>query len=157
MKNTLKKIFKLAPRFLNDFFRNILIFLRKSAGFISSRVLYLLIGLFLALAIFGVQAAWNSTVSSGQPLTSALWNDMVAKLVELDGRYCYTNYSTSSTLCVCPTGETNKKDLGLWGWCTDYYYGATIFRPAGLSCVQVNPSKYYFQNTDVGLACVCCK
>ncbi|MCG2700733.1 hypothetical protein L6267_01030 [Candidatus Parcubacteria bacterium] len=137
MKNTLKKIFK----------------------FVSSRALYLLIGLFLALAISTVYAAWNTTIvpNSGTPLTSALWNDMVAKLVELDGRYCYTNYSTSSTLCVCPTGETNKKDLGLWGWCTDYYYGATIFRPAGLSCVQVNPSKYYFQNTDVGLACVCCK
>jgi len=70
--------------------------------------------------------------------------------------YCYTHYSTSLSSCTCSAGEINKKNLGLWGWCTDYYYGATIFRPSGSSCVDVDPSKYYYQNTDVGLSCVCC-
>ena len=28
------------------------------------------------------------------------------------GGYCYTYYSTSLTSCVCPAGETNKKNLG---------------------------------------------
>jgi len=70
--------------------------------------------------------------------------------------YCYTHYSTSLTLCTCSAGEINKKNLGLWGWCTDYYYGATIFRPSGSSCIDVDPSRYYYQNTNVGLSCVCC-
>ncbi|MCG2695344.1 hypothetical protein L6248_00165 [Candidatus Parcubacteria bacterium] len=107
MKNIIKKTIKFTPRFLRHSFCKIFIFLRKSAGFISSRALYLLIGLFLALAIFGVQAAWNSTVSSGQPLTSALWNDVVAKLVDLDNKGVSSGFCVfSRTQAGCPAGWT---------------------------------------------------
>lgn len=136
MKNNIKKIFK----------------------FVSSRAMYLLIGLFLALAIFGVRAAWNSTVSSGQPLTSALWNDVVAKLVELDNRNCYTYYSTSLSSCNCPSGETNKKNLGSWGYCVYGSWGNfhKMSLSPGLSCDDLYPG---ISNDFVarGLACLCCK
>jgi len=50
------------------------------------KVFYVFLGLFLALVIYGAEAAWNTTVSSGTTLTSALWNDMINKLIELDSR-----------------------------------------------------------------------
>jgi hypothetical protein len=52
----------------------------------NSRLLFLLIGILLAISVSGVWAAWNSTVSGGQTLTSVLWNDVVAKLADLDTR-----------------------------------------------------------------------
>lgn len=60
--------------------------LKKILKTVSSRMFYLLIGLFLALGIFAAQAAWNSYVGGGQTLTATSWNEIVAKLVELDGR-----------------------------------------------------------------------
>ena len=48
-------------------------------------MLYLCLGIFLALSFYVVQAAWNTTVTTGQSLSHSLWNDMVAKLVSLDG------------------------------------------------------------------------
>lgn len=60
--------------------------IKKSVKFVTSRVFYVILGLFFALAIYTVQAVWSDTVSSGQTLTPALWNDIAAKLVELDNR-----------------------------------------------------------------------
>lgn len=60
--------------------------MQKIGKFIASRMFYLILGICIAVAIPIAYAAWNSTVSSGQTLTTALWNDVVAKLVELDSR-----------------------------------------------------------------------
>ena len=45
-------------------------------------------------------AAWNSTVGTGQSLTITLWNDVVAKLVELENR---TNPASASPRMTCET------------------------------------------------------
>ena len=91
----------------------------------KSRLLFLLIGILLAISVSGVWAAWNSTVSGGQTLTSILWNDVVAKLINLDGRVgtlesgggavttntCHwvigTNICSGGTTIdvICPTNE----------------------------------------------------
>lgn len=133
--------------------------IKKILKFVSSRALYLLIGLFLAMTISAVYAAWNTKIvpNSSTPLTSTLWNDVVAKLVDLDNKYCYTYYSTSSTSCTCPAGETNKKDLGLWGHCVSFGGAGNvfIFRPHGLSCDDL--WSRVSTSVDQGSACVCCK
>ncbi|MDP3042928.1 MAG: hypothetical protein Q8N21_00805 [bacterium] len=85
--------------------------IKKLSKFIASRMFYLILGISVAVAIPIAYAAWNSTVSSGQTLTTALWNDMVAKLVELNnkidswppGSYCIFMGGGS-----CPTGFTQK-------------------------------------------------
>ena len=137
MKNTIKKILK----------------------FISSRALYLLIGLFLALAIFGVQAAWNSTVSSGQPLTSALWNDVVAKLVELDNKNlsCTTVSATDSSAgnfdlsSSCAAGYAcTGCSVGLVGGTYPYWHA----RPSGANgCYCYG----WFGGGTVSCVSYCCK
>lgn len=38
----------------------------------------------MAASIYVAQAAWNTPVTNGTPLTPALWNDLVAKIAELD-------------------------------------------------------------------------
>lgn len=53
---------------------------------ISSRTFYLILGLGIAIAVPMAYAAWNTTVSSGQTLSVNLWNDVVAKLVQLDNK-----------------------------------------------------------------------
>lgn len=53
---------------------------------ISVKIIILIVGVFISLSFYGVRAAWDSTVSSGQTLTQILWNDMVAKLSDLDNR-----------------------------------------------------------------------
>lgn len=60
--------------------------IRKILKIISTKTFYILIGIFLSLSIFTVQAAWNSKVSSGQTLAGSLWNDMVDKLTDLDNK-----------------------------------------------------------------------
>ena len=62
--------------------------IKKISKFIISRMFYLLIGLFFAVAIPVAYSAWNTTIvpNSGTPLTSALWNNVVDKLVDLDSR-----------------------------------------------------------------------
>ena len=49
-------------------------------------MLYLCLGIFLALSFYVVQAAWNTKVTTGQSLNQSLWNDVVDKLISLDGR-----------------------------------------------------------------------
>ena len=150
----------------------------KLSKFIVSRALYFIAGILIAIVISAAYAAWNTKVGPGTPLTSTLWNDMVDKLTELDSRppqtlsifgqtlsissgnsvtipYCYTYYSTSMSSCNCPSGETNKKDLGSWGCCNASAGTNCLFRPPGLSCPNV--CQFASGNVDSGLACVCCK
>lgn len=49
----------------------------------KSKMFYFFLGLFLAIAIPGVYA-WNSNVSSGDPLTASKWNDLVSKVESLE-------------------------------------------------------------------------
>lgn len=101
--------------------------LKKILKAVSSRAFYLILGLFLALGIFAAQAAWNSYVSGGQTLTATSWNEIVAKLVELDARPsggasinygdCVTMSHTEGGACGAPA----------WGTCPNSYVmiGAT--------------------------------
>lgn len=88
------------------------------------------------------------------------------------GGYCYTYYSNSMSSCICPSGETNEKNLGSWGYCyyqrydgySNQLYEITyIFRPHGISCDDMyNTPKLYdgsdsFISENRGLACVCCE
>ncbi|MFH1187454.1 MAG: hypothetical protein V1688_01175 [bacterium] len=60
---------------------------KKIFGFVSSRFLFFAIGLFVSVAILTAYAAqWNDTVKTGDPLTAAKWNDLVNKILNLDGR-----------------------------------------------------------------------
>ena len=89
----------------------------------NSRLLFLLIGILLAISVTGVWAAWNSTVGSGQTLTSVLWNDVVAKLVELNSRLmtlegtpssCTINYASTQeigTSATVITGNNTNRTL----------------------------------------------
>lgn len=79
--------------------------LKEILRLVSSRSLYFFLGILFVLAIPVVYAAWNSTVSSGQTLTATLWNDVVAKLVELDNR---TNSSSPHMTCA-----TVSRDSGV--------------------------------------------
>jgi hypothetical protein len=81
------------------------------------------------------------------------WEQLVA------GGYCHTYYSTSMASCTCPAGETNKKDLGSWGYChwpgfNPFGLIDDYFRPPGLSCDDIVGIGY--NSVDRGLACVCC-
>lgn len=60
--------------------------MKKFLKIFSSRMLYLCLGIFLALSFYVVQAAWNTKVTTGQSLNQSLWNDIVDKLISLDGR-----------------------------------------------------------------------
>ena len=77
---------------------------KKIMKIFTSRVFYLILGLFLALGVFVVHAAWNSTVSNGQTLTAASWNEIVAKLVELDARPS-AGTPTMESRCVTTTDQ----------------------------------------------------
>jgi hypothetical protein len=57
---------------------------KKLGKFITSKMLYILLGVLISLSIFAARAAWDSYVGSGQTLTPTLWNDVVDKLIELD-------------------------------------------------------------------------
>jgi len=66
------------------------------------------------MAIFTVKAAWNSKVISGQSLSKTLWNDMVNKLIDLDGRV--QNIETS-TVCIPCTHPGTSDSSGVCGEC----------------------------------------
>ena len=93
---------------------------------------------------------------SGQTLSISEGNSV--SLPSGGGDYCYTYYSTSTSSCVCPDGETNKKDLGSWGFCR-YSSGSSTydyFRLPGRSCRSMGgPTPV--TDTDQGLASVSCE
>lgn len=67
---------------------------------ITLRMLYIFIGLFFSIAIYTVNAAWNSSVASNDTLTSVLWNDLKNRVVLLDSFWSLsgTTLSTSYNL-----------------------------------------------------------
>ena len=87
--------------------------IKKTIKFISSRALYFFIGVFLSIAIVTVYAALP-TVSPGDPLTAAKWNELVNKVNEsgdgLTGAHTicsWTAWSSCvawavSTQVICP-------------------------------------------------------
>ena len=83
----------------------------KISKFIISRALYFVLGICVAIAISAAYAAWNTKVGSGTPLTSASWNDMVDKLIDLDSR---AGSWPAGSYCIfmgggsCPTGFTQR-------------------------------------------------
>lgn len=101
--------------------------MQKKFKLSNSRLLFLLIGILLAISVSGVWAAWNSTVTGGQTLTSALWNDVVAKLVSLDGRIgtlesgggASINYGDCVTVSHTEGGACGSGNA--WGTCPNNY------------------------------------
>jgi hypothetical protein len=57
---------------------------KKIFDFAASRVLFFMIGLFVSIAVVSVYAAWNDDVSPGDTITADGWNNIVAKLKELE-------------------------------------------------------------------------
>lgn len=110
----------------------------------NSRLLFLLIGILLAISVSGVWAAWNSTVSGGQTLTSSLWNDVVAKLTDLDtrtaalesGAGASINYSDCVTISHTEGGGCGSGNT--WGTCPNDYVmiGVTTGLRYPGSCVE---------------------
>ena len=83
--------------------------LKKTAQFISSRLLYLVIGIFLAIGATYVYATWDAarTGDSGQ-LTETNWNQLATMLeteisalnTKIDGKgQCFNTFSS----CYCNT------------------------------------------------------
>ncbi len=64
----------------------------------GSIVLYIAIGFLLGATVYTAHAAWNDTVVTGEVLSTNLWNNMVAKLIELDDRV-YTEENTPQPAC----------------------------------------------------------
>ena len=122
-------------------------------------ILYVIVGFILGVAIYTAQAAWNTTVAPTDPLTAELWNDVVAKLVELDlaiqnfdwGGLCVpqTNGSSGAWSLSC-----NADEYLVDAWCSDeggmpdctvsYGWGGSLssdgsaYHRAGILCCQ-NP------------------
>ena len=64
-------------------------------------ILYVLVGFILGVAIYTAQAAWDTTVTPGVALTADLWNDIVAKLVELDNAVPPAGCNWEGMKCSC--------------------------------------------------------
>lgn len=60
--------------------------MKKIIKTITSRMFYLVLGIALVFTVFAVNAAWNTTYSTGNQLTASGFNDVVNKLVELNTR-----------------------------------------------------------------------
>lgn len=106
--------------------------LQKISKFIASRMFYLILGICVAIAIPIAYAAWNSTVSSGQTLTTALWNDAVAKLVELNGRT--TTLESAGNSWTSATTDCYIQNTGLactWYNCADGYVVTGVYPCSG--------------------------
>src|SRR6056297_2220193 len=61
---------------------------------LQSKVFYFFLGLFLAIAIPSVYAAWNDPVSSGDPLTSAKWNNLINEIQQIKTGYSLSGSSS---------------------------------------------------------------
>ncbi|MBU4579595.1 hypothetical protein KKB43_01100 [Patescibacteria group bacterium] len=126
--------------------------IKKLGSVISSRVFYLILGIFLA-AGFVAYATWDDarTGGSGQ-LTEANWNALVTMVEEEIGGAgaCYVSYVNNPTNAACLAGFTNMGSAGTWGRCWEgsaYAY----FRPHGGVC----PAGWW--TTNDGTAYVCCQ
>ena len=82
---------------------------------LHSKIFYFFLGLFIAVSVPGVYA-WNSAVSSGDPLTVDKWNDLVAKVEDLDSEVS----SSGDFYCrICIRGQ-NECSGGFDEACTDW-------------------------------------
>ncbi|MDD5031679.1 MAG: hypothetical protein PHR36_01385 [Patescibacteria group bacterium] len=148
---------------------------KKTLKFISSRLLYLVLGVFLAVGATYVYATWDTarTGGSGQ-LAESNWNELAnmlqseflglnTKVDAIGGGSggCYISYTG-----VCSVaGFTQAASLGSFGACqhdaSDYQ--PLTFRPAGVSCPagqHMSPSGgwvYDWSSLSFGTAVLCCK
>lgn len=86
--------------------------IKKSFLFILSRSFYLALGVAISVSIYVAQAAWNTPVTNGTSLTPTIWNDLVAKISELDGRSKMTFSGEGATMNL-PAGSTYT--VLIWG------------------------------------------
>ena len=98
--------------------------LKKIFLFIFSRSFYFVLGIVLAISIYVAQAAWNTTVTDGTPLTPVLWNDLVAKVSELVAKVAEIDSSGIKTVNV----------LG-------FPQGFCVFKRTGYSCPSWAPTQ----------------
>lgn len=90
-------------------------------------------GAFVVLTVIETKAAWQDMVNSGDPLTDELWNDVVAKLIDLDNRTAVVDTRTSvyGTIRVDVGGVVNSSSgLG--------FTASNDISSARTSCVMVN-------------------
>ncbi len=108
-------------------------------------------------ALPGTPAAGDIAIDSGDS-NRLKWHNGTAwqTMGGSEGGYCYTYYSTSFP-CICPGGETNKKDLGAWGYCDCGSGSGIFFKHPGLACTAVWPhGSNPCGGANRGSACVCC-
>ncbi|MDD5071144.1 MAG: DUF1566 domain-containing protein [Patescibacteria group bacterium] len=124
MKNIFKKTLKFIPH-LSLIFRSFVAGMKdlgkilsarfdallKGAGFISSRLIYLIFGIFLAIGATYVYAAWNDakTNDSGQ-LSQSNWNTFVNEIHNKCGSNCDTE-ATGATASSDTLTEANWNNL----------------------------------------------
>lgn len=93
----------------------------------SSKVIFLIIGICISLTVYSVRAAWNSTVTTQQTLTTNLWNDMVAKLQNLESR---TSNLESVPADVIPCAWDGNRTI--CGDCSDCHDDVVITCSGGI-------------------------
>lgn len=59
--------------------------MRKTKMFVVA-IVFTIVGAAASLALYAVRAAWNTPAVAGMSLTPAMWNDLVAKIDQLDQR-----------------------------------------------------------------------
>jgi len=79
--------------------------IQKSTKAITSRMLYVFLGLFFSISIYTVNAAWNSSVASNQALTSVLWNDLKDRVVLLNSYWSLSGSTLSTNYNVQVNGN----------------------------------------------------
>lgn len=131
----------------------------------SGKIIFLIIGVCISLTIYGVRAAWDSPVTSGQTLTRTLWNDIVAKLVDLDTRVenietsdsplrliasasnwteeCRTILSPNGDVSFQPDSSFGGQSVNVYnqGWGSSFYVHEVVFEIENQGddyCVGVN-------------------
>lgn len=95
---------------------------------------HLLIQLSILISIWVSFAAWNTLVTDWQTLTSGGWNDMVNKLISIDGdltnlnsnmlKYCWENDNCTGTVKLCwarspdsqNTVSSDDFTITFWSW-----------------------------------------
>jgi len=117
--------------------KNLKLFIKSLIRPISSRLFFLILGIALSISFASVYAAWDTTVNSGDTLTSTLWNDHVNKLINLDGRVQSLETSGGASLGSCVTVLANYGD---WAMCgagyvvTGYWFNMGSDPAAGVRC-----------------------
>jgi hypothetical protein len=129
--------------------------LKKILKTLSSRALYLVLGLSLAVLIFTAKAAWNDRVTTGQTLTSTLWNDLVAQVESLTNRIgaleiSNSSGSGSSSFNQFTTNTDTRSNPGINYWTNNTGKTAFVMFSGSMHGNTENVYLIYINGTQIG-------